>query len=176
MATIEWRRRPESRRSREDRRLMPEIQAIHESSRQTYGSPRVHAELKAQKIRCGKNRVARLMRENGVRAKQSRRFKATTQSRHSYPVAPNLLNRQFQVDSLNQVWASDITYIWTVEGWLYLAAVLDLYSRRVVGWAMGSRCDGALAVRALTMAVEPTGRARDVPLRPWQSVRVRGLS
>ncbi len=148
-----WCRRPESRRAREDRLLLTHIRTIHRSSKRTYGSPRMHLELKALDFNCGQNRVARLMREHGVRAKQSRRFKATTNSRHAYPVAPNLLDGHFQAEAANQVWLADITYLRTGEGWLYLAAVLDLFSRSVVGWAMGKRCDGGLAVRALSMAL-----------------------
>jgi transposase InsO family protein len=94
------------------------------------------------------------MRQDGLRAKQSRRFKVTTQSLHSHPVAPNLLNREFKVEAADKAWVADITYIWTREGWLYLAAVLDLFSRSVVGWAMGGRCDGELALEALRMALD----------------------
>jgi transposase InsO family protein len=110
-------------------------------------------ELNASGINCGVNRVARLMRENSIRAKQSRKFKVTTNSKHNYPVAPNLLNRQFEIDCPNKVWVSDITYIWTSEGWLYLAGVLDLYSRRIVGWSMSRRITEQLTLDALNQAV-----------------------
>ncbi len=121
-----WLRRQESRRVSEDRRLLVEIRAIHQAKRGTCGSPRIHAELKAQGHNHGLTRVARLMRENGIRAKQERKFKATTDSKHSHPVAPNLLDRDFEASAPNQKWAVDITYIHTREGWLYLAAILNL--------------------------------------------------
>lgn len=155
-----WWGRPESRRVREDRRLLVEIKAIHSAKRETYGSPRVHAELKAQGLRLGEKRVARLMRAGGIRAKQKRKFKATTDSRHSHPVAPNLLARDFEAIAPNQKWVADITYIPTREGWLYLAAILDLYSRMVVGWSMSSRMTRRLVLDALDMAV---GRRRPGP-------------
>ena len=155
-----WRGRPESRRVREDRRLLVEIKAIHSAKRETYGSPRVHAELKAQGMRLGEKRVARLMRAGGIRAKQKRKFKATTDSKHSHPVAPNLLRRDFKASAPNQKWVADITYVPTREGWLYLAAVLDLYSRYVVGWSMDGRMNRRLVLDALDMAV---GRRRPGP-------------
>lgn len=155
-----WRGRPESRRAREDRRLLVEIKAIHQAKREVYGSPRIHAELKAQGLRHGEKRVARLMRAGGIRAKQKRKFKVTTDSRHCHPVAPNLLARDFAATAPNQKWAADITYIPTREGWLYLAAILDLYSRIVVGWSMSSRMTRTLVLDALEMAV---GRRRPGP-------------
>jgi transposase InsO family protein len=155
-----WRGRPESRRVRENRRLLLEIKAIHQAKRETYGSPRIHAELQAQGLRLGEKRVARLMRAGGVRAKQKRKFKATTDSRHSHSVAPNLLARDFEAPAPNQKWVADITYIPTREGWLYLAAILDLYSRMIVGWSMAERMNRRLALDALDMAV---GRRRPGP-------------
>ena len=148
-----WRGRPESRRMREDRRLLVEIKAIHLAKRETYGSPRIHAELKAQGLRLGEKRVARLMRDNDIRAKQKQRFKATTNSKHSHPVAPNLMERDFTASAPNQKWVADITYIPTREGWLYLAAILELYSRLVVGWSMAGRMTRRLVLGALDMAV-----------------------
>ena len=130
------------------------IRVIHAESRSTYGSPRVHATLQAQGQRIGEHRVARLMRTSAIRAKTVKKWRATTDSAHQYPVVPNTLNRQFAVAHPNQVWAGDITYVWTAEGWLYLAVVLDLYSRRVIAWGMGSRLTQELATAALTMAVE----------------------
>lgn len=147
-----WRRRPESRRAKVDRRLQLEIEVSHKASDRSYGSPRVHQDLQELGIHCGRKRVARLMRENGIRAKQARRYKVTTDSDHSHPVADNLLDRQFDVDGPDRVWTADITYIWTREGWLYLAAILDLFSRRVVGWSMSNRVDGQLVLGALRMA------------------------
>lgn len=155
-----WRGRPESRRVREDRRLLVEIRAVYLAKRQTYGSPRIHAELKALGLRHGEKRVARLMRDNDIRAKQKRKFKVTTDSRHSHPVAPNLLERDFEAVAPNQKWVADITYIQTGEGWLYLAAILDLYSRIIVGWSMSSRMTRRLVLDALEMAV---GRRRPGP-------------
>lgn len=148
-----WRKRPESKRRRQDRKLVVEIQAVHEENRRVYGSPRIHAELRARGHRAGHNRVARLMRENGIQARGKRRFSQTTDSHHRLPVAPNVLGRDFVCDRPNQKWAGDITYLWTREGWLYLAVLLDLYSRHVVGWAASSRIDGSLTLRALKMAI-----------------------
>lgn len=149
-----WRGRPESQRASEDRRLRVEIRATHRRNRQVYGSPRIHKDLREQGIRCSRKRVARLMREEGVRAKQSRKFRpVTTDSRHAMPVAPNVLDRNFEASNPNQAWVADITYIPTREGWLYLAVVLDLFSRAVVGWAMDARCSRDLTIRALQMAL-----------------------
>ncbi len=149
-----WRRRGESRREARDRQLLGQIREIHATHRRVYGSPRIYAELRSRGIHCGRNRVARLMREHGIRARGARRFRATTQSDHAYPVAPNLLAREFRAEEANQRWAGDITYVWTREGWLYLAVILDLYSRKVVGWAIGDRVNRELTLRALAMALE----------------------
>ena len=156
----DWLRRPESQRAAEDRALIEKIQAVHNESRRTYGSPRVHASLKAAGYRIGRKRVARLMRENDIRAKAKRKFKVTTDSRHDHPVAPNLLDRQFTVAAPNTVWLADISYIWTREGWLYLAVVLDLFSRQVVGWAMDEQMPQELTLAALDMALQ---RRRPLP-------------
>ena len=155
-----WLGRPESRRVRENRRLVVEIKAVHAASRGTYGSPRIHAEFKAREMHHGRNRIARLMRENGIKARQKKKFKATTDSNHSHPVAPNLLERDFEAREPNRRWLADITYIPTGEGWLYLAAVLDLHSRLIVGWSLSSRMSRAVALDALHMAV---GRRRPGP-------------
>jgi putative transposase len=149
-----WQRRPPSERAQEDRRLLARIHAAHEQSRRTYGSPRVHQALLAEGHSAGRHRVARLMREAGLRPRQKRRWVRTTDSMHNEPVAPNVVARQFEREAPNQVWASDITYISTAEGWLYLAVVLDLHSRRVVGWAMSDVIDTRLVVSALEMAVD----------------------
>lgn len=149
-----WRRRPESRRGREDRQLKVRIRTIFHESRRTYGSPRIHRELRRRGIRCGRKRIARLMREESLRAKSRRKFKATTDSNHRHPVAPNRLQRRFEVPSLDTVWLSDITYISTDEGWLYLAVVMDLASRRIVGWSMKDRITSELTLAALDMAVQ----------------------
>jgi putative transposase len=145
----------------ENRQLMVEIRVIHAESRSTYGSPRFHAALQAQGQQVGEHRVARLRRANAIRAKTVEKWRATTGSAHQHPVASNTLNRQFAVATPNWVWAGDLTYVWTAEGWLYLAVVLDLYSRRVVVWVMSSRLIQELATQALTMAVahrRPTAR------------------
>jgi transposase InsO family protein len=137
----------------ENQRLTKRILSIHLESRGTYGSPRVHAELRCQGIEVGRNRVERLMRAEGVTARLKRRFRRTTDSAHDYPVAPNTLDRQFETDEPNQVWTTDITYIWTQEGWLYLAVVMDLFSRRIVGWSMSDNMRTELVLAALTMAI-----------------------
>jgi len=145
--------RPESSRARENRRLLVKIKAIHKGSRNTYGSPRVHRKLRAEGETCNRKRVARLMSDADIRAKQKRRFVATTNSKHNLPVAANLLDRQFNAVSPNSVWVSDITYIPTSEGWLYLATVMDLYSRQIVGWSMGDSMERSLVKDALSMAI-----------------------
>lgn len=149
-----WRDRPESSRSRDDARLAVDIAAVHKRSRGRYGSPRVHAELHAGGVRVGRKRVERLMREQGLRARPRRRFRKTTDSRHSDPIAPNVLERNFEATAPNQVWVTDVTYVWTYEGWLNLAVVLDLYARRVVGWAASEANDTNLALAALSMATK----------------------
>jgi transposase InsO family protein len=131
-----------------------EIKVVHQKSRKTYGSPRIHAELNQNGHACSRNRVARLMRQHGIVSKHKRKFKVTTNSVHSYPVAENLLRRQFDVSEPGQCWVSDITYIPTREGWLYLAATLDLFHRKVIGWAMDRWITRQLAIDALSMAVK----------------------
>lgn len=157
-----WSTRPESQRSKETRELCQEIAQIHRDSKGIYGSPKVHKELRRRGKRHGKNRIARLMRKDGLYAKTKRKFKVTTDSRHSQPVANNLLNREFKPARPNQVWASDITYIWTAEGWLYLAVVIDLYSRTIVGWSMAERMTRQLVMAALTLAVKRRNPPRGV--------------
>lgn len=149
-----WRTRPESARSCADRKLLVAIRAAHKASRHTYGSPRMHRELRAHGHAVGRHRVARLMRQDGLQGRRRRRYRNTTQSHHAHPVAANQLERRFNVEAPNRAWVSDISYVWTLEGWLYLGVILDLYSRRVIGWAMGPRIDQALTLRALRMALE----------------------
>ena len=149
-----WSKRPGSRRSCENRDLAQEIAEIHRESNGIYGSPKVHRELRRRGKRHGKNRVARLMRKDGLYAKTKRKFRVTTDSNHSQPVAPNLLDREFNPGRPNQAWASDITYIWTAEGWLYLAVVMDLYSRTIVGWSMAERMTRQLVIDALILAAK----------------------
>jgi putative transposase len=148
-----WRDRPESVRAQRNRKLLGQIRDAHQRSRCNYGSPRVTQELRAAGHCVGENRIARLMRAAQIRAKSARKWRATTQSSHRLPVAQNTLNRAFSVAQPNRVWAGDISYVWTAEGWLYLAVVLDLYSRAVIGWAMGERLTAELATQALTMAL-----------------------
>jgi putative transposase len=149
-----WRQRPTSAQSTRREQLVQRIQAVHEDSRQRYGSPRIHAELRAQGTSCSRNTVAKLMRLRGIRSKMRRRFVVhTTDSRHGHPIAANCLDRQFQQSAANQAWAADITYIPTAEGWLYLAAVIDLYSRKIVGWATADHLLAELPMTALRMAL-----------------------
>ena len=149
-----WRGRPESARARANKTLVEDIRRVHAGSRRRYGSPRVHASLRAEGKRVGCNRVARLMHEHGIQAHRKRPFRKTTDSNHAFPSAPNLLDRQFtSAVAPNQVWLADMTYIATGEGWLYLAAILDLFSRKVVGWAMSETMPQELTLAALNMAI-----------------------
>jgi putative transposase len=148
-----WRRRPACARRERGEALVAEIKAIHREVKARYGSPRIHAELVARGQACCVNTVARLMREHRIAAKTKRKFRCTTDSDHDRPVAENVVDRQFEPEAPNRVWTADITYVPTREGWLYLAAVEDLYSRQIVGWSMGERIDSRLVVDALEMAV-----------------------
>ena len=148
-----WRKRPVSAREMANRELVKKIEAVYNDSYETYGSPRVYRELKAQGVACSENRVARLMRLRGLRAKQVRRYKTTTKRNKKHPVAPNLLKQDFAADRPDHKWLTDITYIRTQEGWLYLAAVLDMFPRRIVGWAMSERMTSDLTLAALKMAI-----------------------
>lgn len=144
---------PPSNREMANTELTAAIQTTFTRSRNTYGAPRIHAELKSTGMGCSLNRVARLMRIAGLRARKRRLYKVTTtNSKHNYPVAPNTLNRQFWAEGPNEKWVGDITYIQTREGWLYLAAILDIYSRKVVGWAMDKNMEQELVASALRMA------------------------
>ena len=148
-----WYKRPPSAREIANRELYKKIKVVYNENHGVYGSPRIYRALKKQDVVCSENRVARLMRLRGLRAKQTKRFKVTTKRNKAHPVAPNLLNRDFKADRPNQKWLTDITYIPTQEGWLYLAAVLDLYSRRIIGWAMSDRMTSDLTIDALKMAI-----------------------
>lgn len=152
-----WKGRPPSARTKADAHLAVEIAATHTKSRQRYGSPRVHRALRRQGIRVGKKRIERLMREKGIVARQKRRFRRTTDSKHASPIAPNVVARDFTPAAPDQVWAGDVTYIATDEGWMYLAVLLDLFSRRVVGWSMGEHNDTELALRALAQGTRSRG-------------------
>jgi putative transposase len=148
-----WCTRPESKHSQEDRRLEVQVRAAHETGRRYYGSPRVQAELRAQGIHVGRNRVIRLMREQGLRARTRRRFKCTTKSDPALPVAPNLLDRDFTAERPNQRWVGDATELLVPGGKVFLAVILDLFSRFVVGWALSGTNDRHLALAALDMAI-----------------------
>ena len=148
-----WRGRPMSQRQRDDMVLLAHIREQHKLSHHSYGRPRMTEELAELGFKAGQRRIGRLMRENGIVAIRTRKYKVTTDSNHTLAVAPNLLDRDFSATAPNQKWAGDITYIWTSEGWLYLAVILDLYSRRIIGWAVSNRMKRDLAIRALDMAV-----------------------
>jgi putative transposase len=150
-----WRSRPDSKRAAEDRTLLADIRQVHSASGNRYGSPRIHAALRAQGRKVGRGRVERLMRRYGVRGLVAQRRRVqTTDSRHTFPVAPNLLNRQFTAAAPNQVWLADLTYIATGEGWLYMAAIMDLHTRKIIGWAMRDHLRAELATSALLMATQ----------------------
>lgn len=148
-----WHKRPVSAREMANRELVKRIEAVYHSSYGTYGSPRIYRELKAQGLACSENRVARLMRLCGLRAKRIRRYQTTTRRHKKRRVVPNLLKRDFVAGRPNHKWLTDITCIPTQEGWLYLAAILDLYSRQIVGWAMSERITARLTTDALKMAI-----------------------
>jgi putative transposase len=148
-----WRKRPPSQREMANQQLLKAIEAAFAANYGTYGSPRIYEEVKGQ-VACSKKRVARLMKEAGLQARQIRRYKHTTKANPAHPAAPNLLAQDFTATAPNEKWTSDITYIPTQEGWLYLAVVLDLFSRRVVGWAMSARMTSDLVLTALRMAVQ----------------------
>lgn len=148
-----WRKRPVSKREMAHRELYKKIEDVYNKNHGVYGSPRIYHELKKQGVACSENRVARLMRLRSLRAKQTKRYKTTTKRNKGHPAAPNLLKRDFVAKRPNEKWLADITYIPTQEGWLYLAAVLDMFSRRIVGWAMSDRMTSDLTMIALKMAI-----------------------
>jgi putative transposase len=148
-----WTKGVKSPRKLDYERLRPLVKEIHSQSKESYGARRIAEELTALGEPCGRTKAASLMKEASIEAKQKKRFKVTTNSEHKLPVAPNLLERNFTADEPNRVYVGDITYIWTREGWLYLAIVLDLYSRRIVGWSMSNRMKTSLVVDALKMAI-----------------------
>lgn len=161
-AYYRWRKRPCSVRQAQNDRLVEAIRAIHRDSRQTYGSPSILDALRKHGWHYGKNRVARLMRLHGIRAKTHRRFRHTTDSSRTPACAPNLVQRNFTAHMPNQLWCSDITYVWTREGWLYLAIILDVFSRRIVGYTLGTRLTAALVTEALHRAVRSRGRGSQI--------------
>lgn len=151
---LAWKRRPDSQRAQNDRELLTHISTVRVGRKRAYGSPRVTHALRLKGIPCGRKQIARIMRQAGIRATAARKFRVTTDSKHDRPIASNILNRQFNPLATNQAWVADITYIWTDAGWLYLAAVLDLYSRRIVGWSMKERLTEDLVLDALEMALQ----------------------
>ncbi len=157
----DWLGREESDRSRANRALLVAIKAIHKRSQRRYGSPRVYHQLRREDMPCSENRVARLMRVHGIEAVPRRRFKATTDSDHAQPIADNVLDRQFEVECADAAWCADLTYIWTGEGWLYLAIILDLFSRRILGWSAKSTMERSIVLEALGSALrlrQPSSR------------------
>jgi len=149
-----WRSRPESERSKHHRELVAEMKRIHaDRDMKSYGSPRVQRELAVRGKRCSVNTVAKLMQQHGLAARTRKRYRSTTDSSHSLAVAENVLDREFEQEAPDRVWLADITCIWTLEGWLYLAAVLDAHSRKVVGWSMSHRMPTSLVLDALRMAL-----------------------
>jgi putative transposase len=157
-----WLVRPESVRRQTDRRLVAKIEVFHKASRYIYGSPRIHKDLVASGEPINRKRVERLMRENGIQSKMARKFVITTNSKNTLAPAPDHLQRQFSVADKDQAWVTDTTFIETRQGWLYLAVVLDLFSRKVIGWSMGDRNNAVLVQDALTMAVWRRGKVKDV--------------
>ena len=148
-----WKKQPQSNRQKDNDKILMEIRESHKNSRRAYGSPRITEDLQAKGTKCSENRVARLMKIHGIVGKATKKFKVTTNSKHTLPVAENLLKQNFEAAKPNTVWISDITYVPTLEGWLYLAVILDLFSRQVVGWAMSDRLTSGFVVRALSQAI-----------------------
>lgn len=151
-----WAKKEPSVRDKENEMLLNRIKNIYDENQGRYGSPRITDRLNKDKIPCSENRIARIMRKNDIKAKRKKKFKVTTNSKHNYPISPNLLNRNFSAIGINQKWVSDITYIYTKEGWLYLSAILDLCSRKIVGWSMSHRLTKDITIKALKQAM--TGR------------------
>jgi transposase InsO family protein len=148
-----WKKQPLSKRQQENEKILMEIRESHKNSGRAYGSPRITDDLRENGTICGENRVARLMKANAIVGKAKKKFKATTNSKHNLPVAENLLEQNFVAAKPNTKWVGDITYIWTMEGWLYLAVILDLFSRQVVGWAMSDRLKSGFVIEALRQAI-----------------------
>jgi len=148
-----WKKRPTSKRTRTNGAALVHIRAIHRRHRQNYGSPRMRRELREEGFNLGKHRVARLMREDGLRARTARKFRVTTNSRHDHAVAKNILDRRFNQTRRNQAWVTDITYVWTDEGWLYLSCLLDLYGRPVVAWGASESLEAATSCEVLQYAI-----------------------
>lgn len=159
-----WDKRPKSTRDKENEAILEQIKEIHKKNRQTYGSRKITAEIRHRGKLVNHKRIERLMREAGIRSKLARKYKATTNSKHSLPVAENILNREFEADRPNQKMVSDITYLWTDEGWLYIAAIMDLFGQKIVGLSMGERMTKELVINALKSAWLGLGRPSGVLL------------
>ena len=157
-----WRKRSKSARQLQNESLTAQIKAAHKDSKETYGSPRIFAELKANGVACSEKRIARLMRLHKIIAVRPKRFVVTTDSDHAMPIADNLLDRTFGAETPDTRWTADITYIWTSQGWLYLAIILDLFSRRIVEWAMDQTIERSLVLSALEMAIAGRNPSRDM--------------
>ena len=166
-----WKDRPESARCQRHRRLVTKIKMIHQGSRAIYGSPRIHEELVDNGVVVGKNTVARLMRYHNIQSKVHKRFVVTTNSRHSLEPAENLLKQDFSADKPNQKWVSDTTFIPTREGWLFLATIMDLFSRKIIGWSMGKSNSTKLVIQALEMAIEQRGNVQGVILHSDRGIQ-----
>jgi transposase InsO family protein len=157
-----WLKRPESKRSKENKKLLNIIKNIYENSKRRYGSPKIYKALLNMGIKCGKNRLIRIMRENNMRSITKKKFKITTNSKHNNPVFNNILNRQFEVEKPNKVWVSDITYIYTNEDWLYLCVIIDLFSRKVIGWSLSNSIAVEIVINAIKMACFNRNYPKDV--------------
>lgn len=149
----EWRDRPQSKQAKRKEKLTAQIKRVYMESKRRYGSPKITKVLNQKGWNVSQKTVTRIMHENNLRSKTVKKYKATTNSKHSYPVYPNLLNQQFQVDEPGKVWVGDITYVWTKQGWLYLATIMDLFSRRIIGWDMRDRMNKDLTITALKRAI-----------------------
>jgi putative transposase len=158
----DWRDRPISNRDQDNQRLVCQIKQFHQASRAIYGSPRITKDLQEAGERCSENRVAKLMKAAQIQSKMAKKFVITTDSKHTMAPAPNLLRRQFKVDGVNRSWVTDTTFIGTRQGWMYLAVVLELYSRQVIGWSMGNRNTAELVSDALMMALWRRGKVKGV--------------
>jgi transposase InsO family protein len=170
-----WEKRKDSPKKKMEQELVERIKAVYYGSRSTYGSPRVTAQLRREGFLCGKNRVARLMRLNHLRSRKQRRFKATTNSKHSYPVASNLLQQNFSATRPNAVWVSDISYIATREGWLYVAVIKDMFTQKIVGWAMDKTMTRKLVIDALKMAYKRQRPGRGLIIHSDRGIQYASL-
>lgn len=148
-----WLNRPKSKQKERKEKLTGQVKRVHLESRKNYGSPKITKQLNSEGVTVSQKTVTRIMKEEGIRSKTVKKYKATTNSKHNLPVYPNLLDQQFKVERPGQAWVADITYIWTSEGWLYLATIMELFSRRIIGWAMAERMTKELVIIALKRAI-----------------------